>query len=143
MPTRQVDFTHNLEQTDKPVSDKAMIVTYTIQDHLQGKPETTVELFELLRERILELGNEVIEKALKLYVGYKHGRNFCEIKIQQRALKMYLNIPFEDLNDPSGMAKNVAHKGHHGTGDVEVRLESIDQIDTVIKLIEQAYQQTL
>ena len=114
-----------------------------MEEHLQGKPAETVALFEQLRERILGLGDDIIEKAVKLYVGYKHGKNFCEIKIQQRNLKMYLDIPFSDLEDPHKLAQDVTDKGHHGTGDVEVRLESPDHLNAVMSLIEQAYQQTI
>jgi len=118
-------------------------VEYRIEDHLRDKPAETVALFEQLRERILALDEEVVEKAVKNYVVYKHGTNFCEVWIQARGLKIWLDISPETLQDPFGLARDVRQVGHWGTGEVEITLKSPDQLDAVMALVEQSYQQTL
>ncbi|MFO8145167.1 MAG: DUF5655 domain-containing protein [Candidatus Syntrophosphaera sp.] len=118
---------------------------YDLEYHLGGKPDDVVVLFESLQERIFQLNEDgdITEKYNKNYIGYKHGKNFCEIKVQQKGLKMHLDILYEDLSDPYELARDVQEIGHHGTGDVEVKISDIDDLDKVMYLIEQAYQQTL
>lgn len=118
-------------------------VEYRLEDHLQGKPTEMVALFGQLRERILGLDDEVIEKVVKNYVVYKHGKNFCEVWVQARQLKLWLDIAPESLQDPFHLARDVRQVGHWGTGDVEVNLKSPEELDAVMALIEQSYQQTL
>jgi predicted transport protein len=119
--------------------------TYTLEDHTQRKPKETLELFESLRERIFALGeeSEITEKANKMYIGYKHGKNFCEVRIQSEELLIWLDVsPFE-LEDPYQLVRDVSKIGHYGTGSSEVRLADESQLDRVMALIEQSYQQTI
>jgi len=76
-------------------------------------------------------------------VGYKHGKNFCEIRIQSSQLKIWLDITSDNLNDPYNLARDVSNIGHWGTGDVEINLDNQRDLDKVLYLIEQTYLQTL
>ena len=75
-----------IEQDGEQIED----VVYTLDDHLQGKPNDAKILFEGIRERIFALNTDgdIIEKPNKLYISYKHGKNFCELQIQSNSLKM-------------------------------------------------------
>jgi predicted transport protein len=119
--------------------------TYSIDDHLDGKSEHVTELFHSLREQILALGDEesITEKANKMYVGYKHGKNFTEIRLQSKGLKIWLDIPISELDDPHQFGRDVSELGHYGTGQVEVKLDDLRDLDKIMVLIEQAYQQTV
>jgi predicted transport protein len=124
--------------------DEIEPVTYTVKEHLQDKPNSTVKLFEQLRERVLDLGDgDIVEKPVKNYISYKHGKNFCEVCIQTRRLKIWLDILPSDLEDPFELGRDMTTTGHWGTGDVEVLLESPEQLEAVMALIEQSYQQTV
>jgi predicted transport protein len=118
--------------------------TFSVEDHLEEKTEQIKTLFTAFQERLFALGDEgeIIEKPNKMYISYKHGKNFCEVKIQSQELKMWLDIVKQDLIDPHDLARDVSEVGHHGTGDVEVKLSSMDDIDKVMTLIEQSYRLT-
>lgn len=116
---------------------------YTVEKHLEGKPQEIIDLFMELREFILNLGEDIIEKPLRRYVTYKHGKNFAEIWIQTNKLKIWLDISPEDLSDPLHLARDVRNVGHWGTGEVEINLGSKEQFNAVTDLIEQSYRQTL
>jgi len=117
---------------------------YTVEDHLQGKSQSINALFTSLHERIFAIAEEgeIIEKPVKTYICYKHGKNFCEVEIQANALKLWLDILPEELDDPYNLGRDVSGIGHYGTGDVEVRLNSMEDVDKVMDLIEQAYRLT-
>jgi hypothetical protein len=48
-----------------------------------------------------------------------------------------------DLDDPYKLARDVSNIGHHGTGDVDVRLTSIADLDKVMAFVEQSFKQTI
>lgn len=127
------------EQTEEDV------IVYTLEYHLSEKSDATKSLFDALRERIFSLNSDgdIIEKPNKIYLSYKHGKNFCEIQIQANKLKIWLDIPYAELDDPQKISRDVSKIGHHGTGTVEINLSGLSELDTVMYLIEQSYKQTL
>ena len=124
-------------------ADEEQPAVYTLEDHLNGKPDEIVALFQQLQARVFSLGDEIVEAVTKNYIAYKHGKNFCEVWVQNRQLKLWLDITPEALQDPFGLARDVRQIGHWGTGDVEVTLKLAEKLDAVMNLIEQAYQQTV
>ena len=125
--------------------DEVEAVIYTIDDHLQDKPNELKTLFETFRERILALNadGDVLEKASKIYVSYKHGKNFCEVAFLANSMKIWLDIPFADIDDPNKLCRDVSKVGHPGTGHTETKLSNLSEIDNVMYLVEQSYKQTL
>jgi len=134
---RTVKESEKKEEIEAPV--------YTVEDHLKGKSKNTEDLFEHIRERIFDLAddNSIIEKANKMYVSYKHGKNFCEVRVQSKALWIWLDIHQSDLNDPYQLTRDVSDIGHYGTGFVDLKLTNLADIDKVIHLIEQSFRQTM
>ena len=118
---------------------------HELEDHLTGKSDEIKELFAALRDRIIQLdeNDEITEKPLKTYIGYKHGINFCEVQIQTKLLKLWLDIPYSFLDDPYNIARDVTDLGHYGTGDVEVKVADYDELEKAMFLVEQAYQHTM
>ncbi|MBL8091105.1 MAG: hypothetical protein KF758_08210 [Anaerolineales bacterium] len=120
-------------------------VLYTFEYHLDEKSKEIKTLFEALQERIFALNSDgdIIEKPNKMYLSYKHGKNFCEVQVQSNSLKIWLDILFNDLDDPNKLSRDVSKIGHHGTGTTETKLSNLLELDSVMYLIEQSYKQTL
>jgi predicted transport protein len=133
------------DRGDKGKKEGTETPAYSLEGHLAGKPQAIRSLVEDLRERIFSLDPEgaIIEKANKHYMVYKHGKNFCEVWIQNSQLKLWLDIPISELEDSFNIAKDVSNIGHWGTGEVEVNLENESQLDQVMALVEQAFRQTI
>jgi predicted transport protein len=133
----------NKEETKDGQSEE--FIAYTIEYHLNEKSDQTKALFEALRVRIFLLNgdSDIVEKPNKMYVGYKHGKNFCEVQIQANKLRIWLDIPQAELDDPNKLSRDVSKIGHHGTGVTEVNLSDLSGIEAVMFLVEQAYKQTL
>ena len=134
--------------TTEIVSDDAGIIEetiYSLDDHLGSKSEDVKILFESLKERFfaLNVDNDILEKPNKIYISYKHGKNFCEVRPQSKEIKIWLDIPYADLDDPKKLSRDVSKVGHYGTGDVETKLANLSELDDVMYLIEQSYKQTL
>jgi predicted transport protein len=75
----------------------------------------------------------------KLYIAYKADTNFVDVVIQNSRLRLALNMKFADVGDPTGLCKDITGVGRWGNGEVEVGFESLDQLDDVMELIEQAF----
>ncbi len=113
---------------------------YTIEDHeylRDGEPMHP--LFNELRKRILNIDSSVKEEPQKLYIAYKSSTNFVDIIPQKKALSLSLNIPFEKIKDPQEKCRDVSGKGKWGNGDTEVKISNFEELDSVLNLIKQAF----
>jgi predicted transport protein len=121
------------------------ITVYTTDDHLKDKPVELKNLFDAFREKVFALNadGDILEKASKIYVSYKHGKNFCEVAFLANSMKIWLDIPFSDIDDPNKLCRDVSKVGHHGTGQTETKLSNISEIENIMYLVEQSYRQTL
>ncbi|WP_058914040.1 GmrSD restriction endonuclease domain-containing protein [Entomohabitans teleogrylli] len=114
-------------------------VTYGFDDHPHLAKAHINVLFEELRKAILALDPCVTEVFLKLYIAYKAEVNFVDVVPQARRLRLTLNIPFAEINDPRGLCKDVTSVGRWGNGDVEVGFTTLDDLPYVMFLITQAF----
>lgn len=116
---------------------------YAIENHPRLLAEPTRSLFEALRQQILEIDPCVAEEFLKLYVAYKAETNFVDIIPQAKRLRLSLNIPYVEIDDPQGICKDITTLGRWGNGDVEVNLDSTNGIPYVMTLIRQSYEKQM
>ena len=117
---------------------------YTIENHkhlAEGGPSRQV--FEALRKQVLALDPCVTETFLALYVAYKAETNFVDVIPQAKRLLLSINLDFHELHDPRGLARDVTNLGRWGNGNVEVSLESDDQIPYVMGLVRQAFEKQM
>jgi predicted transport protein len=115
------------------------IKVYTEEDHLNNLPNETIELYQALKERVLALGDNIEVRPRKLYIGFVAGSNFVDIHPQRNLLKLWINLPKGELNDPRGMARDVSEVGHWGNGDYQVFVGSSENLDYLMVLIKQSY----
>lgn len=116
---------------------------YTIVDHPYLVSGTMAEVFKVFSKEVLALDDCVTEEFLKLYVAYKAESNFVDIVPQTKRLRISLNMPFPEINDPKGLCKDVSSVGRWGNGDVEVGLASLDELPYVIGLVRQSLERQM
>ena len=117
---------------------------YTIKDHTQLDEGSLMrQIFELFRKEVLALDPCVSEEFLKLYIAYKAETNFVDVVPQTKRLRLSLNMLFHELQDPRGLAKDVTNLGRWGNGDVEVALNSPEELPYVMSLVRQALEKQL
>ncbi len=113
---------------------------YSIDDHFKEDWQESRELFDIAREKILSFDDQIEERVTKLYIVYKINKsNFCEIVTQKRGLKVYLDQNIDEFKDPENLLEDCTGVGRHATGVCYLKLESRDQIESVIYLIRQVY----
>lgn len=100
-------------------------------------------LFDQLAPEILKLDASITQEVLKLYIAFKAETNFVDVVPQKSRLRLSLNMPFHELVDPKGMAKDVTDLGRWGNGDVEVGFSDIAQLPYVMGLIRQTFEKQM
>ncbi|MCQ2675230.1 DUF262 and DUF1524 domain-containing protein [Helicobacter pylori] len=98
------------------------------------------ELFDILRKEIKALDERITENFMKHYITYKHGTIFVSIVPLKYELNLILNMDFSELQDEIEeklKIRNVSKTGHLGVGDVEVKLETKENIPYCLGLIKQ------
>ncbi|HHF3665647.1 TPA: DUF5655 domain-containing protein, partial [Haemophilus influenzae] len=98
------------------------IKVYQESDHLSDKSDFIQELYEDFKQGILNLDPDIEINTRKLYIAFKKDRNIADIRIQQKNLKIWINLPYGELDDPKNLAKNVSNTGHWGNGDYEITI---------------------
>ena len=114
------------------------LTEYSIDSYEYLKEGKAKNLFEKLRKELLSLDPEISEEYLKLYIAYKLETNVVDVVPQKDKLKLYINIKYNELNDPKELCRDVSQTGHWGNGDVELILSSEEDIAYVINLVRQA-----
>lgn len=112
---------------------------YTIESHTHLLVPGLRTVFEAFRKEVLALDGCVSEEFLKLYVAYKAETNFVDVVPQAKRLRLSLNMPFADVNDPKGWCKDVAGLGQWGNGEVQVSLKELDDLPYVMSLVRQSF----
>ncbi len=101
------------------------------------------ELFDILRKEIKALDERITESFMKAYIAYKFKTNFVDIVVQTKDLKLYLNMPFNELQDEKNLAEDMTNKHHNGNGEIEVKLETKENIPYCLGLIKQALEKQM
>lgn len=116
------------------------IKVYTEEDHLQGKPDETIELYETFKSAILELATDIEVKPQKWYIAFKkNGTNVSDIEIQKNGIKLSVNLKKDKLDDPKKIMRDVSVlKGHSLNGDYELKVENDNDLQYIMSLIKQA-----
>lgn len=115
------------------------VKVFTEQDHLQKVDFETRELYEQVKERLIGLDDNVTTQPKKQTIGFKIDNNiFCDVVLQGKGLKIYVNLKSGDLEDQKQIARDVSNVGHWGNGSYEIKLGDLDDIDYVLSLLKQS-----
>ncbi|NHB24704.1 DUF262 domain-containing protein [Helicobacter pylori] len=128
----------------KPKKDKKAKKAYDLSSYNFG-PDSR-ELFDTLRKEIKAFDERVTENFMKHYITYKHGTIFASIGLLKSKLNLILKMDFSELQDEIKeklKIRNVSKTGHLGVGDVEVKLETKENIPYCLGLIKQALEKQM
>ncbi|WP_024950022.1 DUF262 and DUF1524 domain-containing protein [Helicobacter pylori] len=125
----------------KPKKDKKEKKVYDLNSYKFGSHSR--ELFDILSKGIKALDEKIVENFNQDYISYKFDKNFVDIVVQIKDLKLYLNMKFNELQDEKNLARDMTNKGHLGNGDIEVKLETKENIPHCLGLIKQALEKQM
>jgi predicted transport protein len=114
----------------------------TVSMALDEADEALANLYADLRDFLLGLGDDVIEKALSRYFAFRRLQNFAcvEVKTMHGFLKVYLKVNPDSVALENDFTRDVRNIGHFGTGDLEVTIRNHDDLERAKPLILQSYE---
>ncbi|GAA8550716.1 DUF262 and DUF1524 domain-containing protein [Helicobacter pylori] len=105
------------------------------------------ELFDTLRKEIKALDERITENFNQKYIAYKFFKiNFVDIVVQNKVLKLYLKMEFNELQDEIKeklKIRDVSNIGCPCFGNMEVELETKENIPYCLGLIKQALEKQM
>ena len=87
---------------------------------------------------MLGLGDDVTESPVKDYIAYRTTRNVCCLEVHREHLLLYLTLD-PALGKDCPLCRDVTNIGHYGTGRLEVRVTSANDVAAARGLLERAY----
>jgi predicted transport protein len=115
------------------------IKPYSEEDHLSGKSDETVELYETFKNAILNLGADIEIKPQKMVIGFTvKGKVFADVLVLKTSLKLWINLKIGTLDDPKHLSRDVSNVGTWGNGDYEIRVSDTANLEYVMSLVKQA-----
>lgn len=130
-------------QTDNSKEMKTIskeIKQYDEDYHLADKSDDIKELYEQFRDSILGLTSDLEVNPKKMYIALRKGkRNYVYMSIGTKQIRIWLNMPFEELDDPKQIARDVSNIGHWGNGDCEIVVSDTENLEYILSLIKQLF----
>ena len=114
--------------------------TYTFEQHLKDRPESIKEIALSVQEYVLGLDTAIEQTPKKFYVAYRTTQNIVCMEVQKKKIYLFLKLDPKRVTAEPGFVRDVSEIGHYGTGDVEVTLTTIKDLEGAKPLIKQAYE---
>ena len=124
----------------KDTDDSRDDVGYNL-DQYDYLTDDLLDLYNHFEKRVLNMDASVRVEFKKLYIAFKSQTNFVDVVPQKKRLRLSLNMEFDKIKDPLGICKNVSGLGRWGNGDVEVGLDNLNDLDAVMELVQQSFEQ--
>jgi predicted transport protein len=114
----------------------------SVSEYLEQSSNSLKERFENLKNEILALGDDVQIKILKHYIAFKRIKNFIcvEFNPQIETIVVYLRLNPDEIELEEGYSRDVRKIGHHGTGEIEVRVKKDSDLEKLKLLLVKCYE---
>ena len=98
------------------------------------------DLARSVQEFLLGLDPSIEEVPKKYYVAYKISQNIACMEIQKQRVLLYVKLDPKKVEAPKKIARDMTNIGHYGTGALELSVRTVQDLNVVKPLLEQAYQ---
>ena len=114
----------------------------TVSEYYQQAPEDLRSLYEALEAFLLALGDDVTKKTLKLYFAFRRIKNCAcvEVHPQTKKLLVFVKVDPGTVDLLPGFTRDVRKIGHFGTGDLEITMGSLDDLERSKSLLLASYE---
>jgi predicted transport protein len=116
--------------------------TKGVSDYYAQAPQPLRDLCDSLEAFLLALGDDVSKKTLKFYFAFRRLKNFAcvEVHPQTSTLLAYVKVNPQGMQLEEGFTRDVRAIGHFGTGDLEIRIKTVDDLERAKPLLVRSYE---
>ena len=114
----------------------------SVADRLNAAPQEVRDWYSTLSSFLVGLGDEVQVKTLTNYVAFRRLTNFAcvEIQPQLRRIVVYAKVEPSLIDLEPGFTRDVRTVWHAGTGDLEIVIDSDEDLDSAKPLLLGSYE---
>lgn len=133
------------EEKEKSISSKKHKTSktkITVADYFAKCSPQLKDLYQSLDAFIIGLGEGIQLKKLERYFAYKKIKTFASMKFQPQTntVVVWVGIDISTIKLEKGFTKDVSNIGHHGVGNLEIRIKSLDDFEHAKPLIIKSYE---
>lgn len=113
----------------------------TVSDSLAAAPPELRDLYESLKAYCMAQGDDVAEKITEYYVAFRRMKNFATVELRNQLGKIlvYAKVDPKTVIPVQGFTRDVTKIGHFGTGNLEITISSMADLELAKPLIDRAY----
>ena len=114
----------------------------TVSQYLSEADQDTTDLYDALKEYLLNMGDDVQFKTLKFYFAFKRIKNFACVEVikNNRAIRVHVKVDPDSIELEDGFTRDVRKIGHFGTGDLEIIIRSMADLEKAKPLLVRSYE---
>ena len=114
----------------------------TITDYFQKADQALLDRYSALESFLLSLGDDVEQKTTKYYVAFRRLKNFAciEIHVSSNEILIFIKVNPDSIVLEDEFTRDVRKIGHFGTGDLEIRLKSAEDLEKAQPLLIKSYE---
>ena len=122
-------------EAGKKAAQTRKTAIYTIDEHIEKVNGNLTELFNKIREYIVNIDTSIEEIPKKYYIAYKTTQNFVCIEAQKKKLILFLKLNPDEIEKLPKQARDVRNIGHFATGELELTIKNINDFEETKELI--------
>lgn len=126
-----------------PTGGPAVAKKYkTTTEHIAEAPPALLDLYHAVSAYLEAAGDDVQIKVNDNYVAFRRLKNFAcvELRNQLGKLLVYIRVNPDSVTIEPGFSRDVRTIGHYGTGDLELTIQSMGDLEKAKPLFDLAYQ---
>ncbi len=114
----------------------------TVGEYYESAPQPLRDLCDSLEAFLLALGDDVSKKSLKFYFAFRRLKSFAcvEVHPQTATLLVYVKVDPESVALEDGFTRDMRGVGHYGTGELEIRIRTVEQLERAKPLLIRSYE---
>lgn len=138
---KTINSNSSIANSTNSISEKNSRTRPTMQEMVDKASPKILEILENIDDFCDELGNDIQKRVLKFYTSYATIQNFLCIIItpSKNVVKLIIKPHLRTIENPPAFARDVSNTGHLGTGDTELTIKNLEDLEKAKPLIELSY----
>ncbi len=139
--TAQAD---NVKPTGKKQKTKVKgkVKYKTVEEFYEDCSEDLKNRFEEISQFVFNLGDGIQLKKMRWYFAFKKIRTFASFAFQPAGdvIQMWVHADLSKVKFEKGFTRDVSKIGHHGLGNLEVRIKNVEDLEKAKQYIIKSYE---
>lgn len=116
----------------------------TVTTQMEEAPAALRDLYEAVASHLTAIGDDVTVKVTDYYVAFRRIKNFAcvEMRNQLGKILVYAKVDPDTVDLQPGFTRDVRKIGHFGTGDLEITIASLADLEKAKPLLDRAYHES-